>query len=139
MVESDFEQAFWEKAQKYDTLLETYSVCQYPMSEAEMPIAMEKHGFRDIRTGFATIDLTPDNPKFNSGLACDMINANRYCTLDSIGSVIETMLDHFTVDEVTEMKRLANIKYDTRIEQYKRGEKQWDTNVSVIMVIQGRK
>ncbi len=37
------------------------------------------------------------------------------------------------------MKRLANVKYDTRIEQYNRGEKQWDTNVSVIMVIQGIK
>lgn len=139
MVQSDFEQAFWEKAQKYDTSLQTYSVCQYPMSEAEIPIAMEKYGFSDIRTGFATIDLTPDNPKFRRQLAFDMINAERYCTLDSIGSVIETMPEHFTVDEVAEMKRLANIKYDTRIEQYNRGEKQWDTNVSVIMVIQGVK
>ena len=139
MVESDFEQAFWEKAQKYDTSLETYSVCQYPMSEAEMPIAMEKHGFRDIRTGFATIDLTPDNPKFNSELACDMINAERYSTLDSIDSVMAAMPEHFTAQEVAEMKRLANIKYDIRIEQYNRGEKQWDTNVSVIMVIQGIK
>lgn len=137
--QSDFEQAFWEKAQKYDTSLEKYSVCQYPMSEAEMPIVMEKYGFRDIRTGFATIDLTPDNPKFNRQLAFDMINAGRYCTLDSIDFAIETMPEHFTVDEVTEMKRLANIKYDTRIEQYKRGEKQWDTNVSIIMVIQGTK
>lgn len=136
---NDFEKAFWEKVQKYDTSLETYSVCQYPMSEAEMPVAMEKYGFRNIRTGYATIDLTPDHPKFNRQLAYDMINAERYSTLDSIDSVIETMPEHFTVDEAAEMKRLANIKYDTRIEQYNRGEKQWDTNVSLIMVIQGTK
>lgn len=37
------------------------------------------------------------------------------------------------------MKRLANAKYDTRIKQYQRGEKQWDTNVSIIMVIRGIK
>ncbi len=138
-AESDFEQAFWEKAQKFDTSLETYSVCKYPMSEAEMPIAMEKYGFRNIRTGFATIDLTPDNPKFDRQLAIDMINAERYSALDSIGSVIETMPEHFTAREVAEMKRLANIKYDTRIEQYNRGEKQWDTDVSVIMVVRGIK
>lgn len=65
-VLNDFEQEFWEKAEKYDTSLETYSVCQYPMSEAEMPIAMERYGFRDIRTGYATIDLTPDHPKFST-------------------------------------------------------------------------
>lgn len=138
-VRNDFEKAFWEKVQKYDTSLETYSVCQYPMSEAEMPVAMEKYGFRNIRTGYAAIDLTPDHPKFSRQLAYDMINAERYSTLDSIDSVIETMPEHFTVEEAAEMKRLANIKYDTRIEQYNRGEKQWDTNVSVIMVIQGTK
>lgn len=138
-VRNDFEKAFWEKVQKYDTSLETYSVCQYPMSEAEMPVAMEKYGFRNIRTGYAAIDLTPDHPKFSRQLAYDMINAERYSALDSIDSVIETMPEHFTVEEAAEMKRLANIKYDTRIEQYNRGEKQWDTNVSVIMVIQGTK
>lgn len=138
-VRNDFEKAFWKKVQKYDTSLETYSVCQYPMSEAEMPVAMEKYGFRNIRTGYAAIDLTPDHPKFSRQLAYDMINAERYSALDSIDSVIETMPEHFTVEEAAEMKRLANIKYDTRIEQYNRGEKQWDTNVSVIMVIQGTK
>ena len=49
------------------------------------------------------------------------------------------MPEHFTTGEVEEMKRLANAKYDTRIEQYQRGEKQWDTNVSIIMVIRGTK
>ena len=35
--------------------------------------------------------------------------------------------------------QFINAKYDVRIEQYKRGEKQWDTNVSIIMVIRGIK
>lgn len=139
MIQSDFEQVFWGKAQKYDTSLETYSVCQYPMSEAEMPVTMEKHGFRDIKTGFAAIDLTPDNPRFSRQFAVDMINAERYSTLDRISSVTEAMPEHFTAQEAAEMKRLTNIKYDTRIEQYDRGEKQWDTNVSIIMVMQGSK
>lgn len=135
----EYEQQFWKKVEKYDDSLEKYAVCQFPMSEAEMPAAMGKYGFCDIRTGFAAIDLTPDNPKFSTALAHDMINANRYTALDAIDSVLQTMPEHVTVEEVEEMKRLANAKYDTRIGQYDRSEKQWDTNVSIILVMRGTK
>lgn len=37
-----FEQNFWNKVKKYDNSLNDYSVCKYPMSEAELPLAMEK-------------------------------------------------------------------------------------------------
>ena len=136
---NEYEQQFWKKAEQHDDSMEKYSVCKYPMSEAELPAAMEKYGFNDIRTGYAIIDLTPDDPKFSPALAHDMINAGRYTALDAIESVLHTMPEYFTAEEVEEMKRLANAKYDTRIEQYERGEKQWDTNVSVIMVVRGTK
>ena len=35
------------------------------------------------------------------------------------------------------MKDLANAKYDARIAEYDRGERQWDTSVSIIMVVRG--
>lgn len=136
---NEYEQQFWKKAEQHDDSMEKYSVCKYPMSESELPIAMAEYGFSDIRTGYATIDLTPDNSRFSTALAHDMINANRYTSLDAIDSVLQTMPEHFTAAEVEEMKRLTNAKYDTRIEQYDRGEKQWDTNVSIIMVIRGIK
>ena len=119
--------------------MDRFALCKYPMSEAEMPVAMAKYGFSNVSTGFATIDLTPDNPKFSESLALDMINSNRYTALDGIESVLHTMPEHFTADEVEVMKNLANAKYDTRIAQYQSGEKQWDTNVSIIMVIRGIK
>ena len=136
---NEYEQQFWKKAEQHDDSMEKYSVCQYPMSEAQLPAAMEQYGFHDVRTGYAVIDLTPDDPKFSSALAHDMINAGRYTTLDAIGSVLHTMPEHFAAEEVEEMKRLANAKYDTRIGQYDRGEKQWDTNVSITMVVRGSK
>ena len=136
---NEYEQQFWKKAEQHDDSMEKYSVCKYPMSESELPITMAEYGFSDIRTGYATIDLTPDNSRFSTALAHDMINANRYTSLDAIDSVLQTMPEHFTAAEVEEMKRLTNAKYDTRIEQYDRGEKQWDTNVSIIMVIRGVK
>lgn len=139
IASNEYEQQFWKKAEQYDNSMEKYAVCQYPMNEAEMPVAMEKYGFTDIKTGFATIDLTPDNPKFSAAMAHNMINTLRQTTLDAIDSVLYTMPKHFTAQEIEEMKRLTNTKYDTRIEQYNRGEKQWDTNVSIIMVIRGTK
>ncbi|MBQ2729420.1 MAG: class I SAM-dependent methyltransferase [Clostridia bacterium] len=136
---SEYEQQFWKKAQEHDDSIDRFAVCKYPMSEAEMPVSMAEHGFSNISNGFATIDLTPDNPKFSTSLALDMINANRYTALDGIESVLHTMPEYFTVQEVEEMKRLTNVKYDTRVEQYKSGEKQWDTNVSIIMILRGIK
>lgn len=136
---NEYEQPFWKKAEQHDDSMDRFAVCKYPMSEAEMPVVMTEYGFANVSTGFATIDLTPDNPKFSASLALDIINANRYTALDGIDSVLHAMPEHFTTQEVEEMKRLANAKYDTRIEQYQRGEKQWDTNVSIIMVIRGTK
>lgn len=136
---NEYEQQFWKKAEQYDDSMDRFSVCKYPMSEAEIPTAMAEYGFSNISTGFVTVDLTPDNPRFSTSLALDMINANRYTALDIIESVLYTMPEHFTTQEIKEMKCLTNAKYDARIEQCKRGEKQWDTNVSIIMVIRGIK
>ena len=98
-----------------------------------------RYGFREIMTGFATVDLTPDNPKFSSEMARDIINANRETALDGIETVFRTIPQAFTAEEVESMKSLANTKYDTRIKQYNCGEKQWDTDVSIIMVVRGKK
>lgn len=139
LKQSDFERSFWEKASKYDDSMEKYAVCKYPMSEAELPLAMEKHGFSDITVGYATVDLTPDDPKYPREMAHAMINSGRFTSLNAIDSVLHTAPDRFTHEEIDEMKRLINKKYDKRIEQYERGEKQWDTNVNIIMVVRGVK
>lgn len=139
ITSNEFEQQFWKKAEKYDDIMDRYDICRYPMSESELPAAMEKYGFHNIKTGFAAIDLTPDNPKFSSDMAHAMINANRFTELEGIESVLHTVPQHFEAWEIEEMKRLVNDKYNERIEQYERGEKQWDTDVLVAMIIRGVK
>lgn len=86
------EKSFWDKIGKLDDTMERYEICRYPMSEAEMPAVMEKYGFSDVRTGFAVIDLTPDDPKYSAELAHDMINANRYTALDAIDSNVSIIM-----------------------------------------------
>lgn len=134
-----FEEQFWAKVNKYDNTLKEYSVCQYPMSESELPLAMQKYGFGGVATGYATIDLTPDDPKFNPSMAHDMINSVRYSALESIESVLNTMTEHFSDEEVSEMKEITNKRFDDRIMDYDAGKKYWETNLSIIMMIRGIK
>ena len=137
--DNEYERSFWEKAAKYDDSMERFAVCRYPMSEAEIPAAMARYGFDNVRTGYAVADLTPDDPKYSADMALDMINANRYNALDAIESVMNSMPERFDIGEIEEMRRMTNAKYDERIRLYNSGEKQWDTNVSIIMVIRGMK
>lgn len=133
------EESFWKKVEQYDDTMERFAVCKYPMSEAELPLALQTHGFQNVSTGYATIDLTPDHPDVSSDMAQAMINANRYTALEAVESVLWFMPGKVTEEECQAMKNIIEEKYDTRIGQYNRGEKQWDTNVSITMVIRGEK
>lgn len=139
LADSNFERGFWEKAAKHDNTIEKYSVGKYRMNEAQLPTVMQKYGFKDISTGYAVIDLTPDNPKYSAEMAREMINAERYLAMDAISAVRFAMPQYFSAEDFEEMTRLANAKYDERLAQYNRGEKQWDTAVSVTMAVRGVK
>ena len=138
-VADEREEEFWKRVSKYDDSMEKYSVCQYPMSEAELPAAAERYGFKNVSVGYATIDLTPDNPVYPSQMARDMINAHRGTKLDAFASVLRTMPERVSAEEIEEMKAAASRRYDKRLELYERGDKQWDTNVNIIMVVRGVK
>ena len=133
------EETFWKKVEQYDDTMERFSICKYPMSEAELPLALQTHGFQNVSTGYAAINLTPDHPAVSSDMAQAMINANRYTALEAVESVLRFMPGQVTEDECQVMKDIVVEKYDTRIAQYNRGEKQWDTNVSITMVVRGEK
>lgn len=100
---------------------------------------MQKFGFNNVSTEYITINLTPDNPIYSKETAHAMINANRQTHLDSIEKLDVIASDIVSKDEISELKRLVNLKYDKRIELYDAGIKQWDTNVSVTMVMRGTK
>jgi ubiquinone/menaquinone biosynthesis C-methylase UbiE len=133
------EEAFWKKVEQYDDTMDRFSVCKYPMSEAELPLELQIHGFQNVSTGYATINLTPDHPAVSSEMAQAMINANRYTALEAIDSVFRFLPGQVTEEECQFMKNIIEEKYDSRIGQYNRGEKQWDTNVNITMVVRGEK
>lgn len=138
--QTDFEADIWSRTEKrFAESLERYSVCRYPMSEAEYPACMEKHGFKNVSTEYLTINLTPDNPMYSRDMAHAMINSNRQNDINAVQLLKDIAPDIVTPQEVQELMRQVNQKYDRRMELYDKGIRQWDTNVSVTMMIRGIK
>lgn len=138
--ETGFEQDIWRRADQYfRKTYAKYRVCEYPQNEAELPLCMEKYGFKNVTTEYLTVNLTPDNPCCSAEMAHAMINANRQNDLDNAENILHIASEVVTPSEVDELKRLVNAKYDKRILLYDQGIKQWDTNMSVTMVVRGVK
>ncbi len=131
LAPTDTETEFWSNHPNDQDETEKYQVCRFPMSEAELPASMEKHGFINVSTGYVVIDLTPDDPRYPAHMAEAMIEADRQCALEAIG------LTHS--ENAESVLSAVNDKFDDRIRLYRDGKKQWDTATSVIMIIRGIK
>jgi len=136
-AEDDDERAFWRRMYEADDRWERYAVARYPLSEAELPAAMVRYGFREIRTDYAAIHLTPDDPDVPPELARQMLHAQRQNDLDALDALARTLPDRAA--EIAAMRQRLDAKHDLRAAQYERGEKQWDTAVSLVMMIRGVK
>ena len=124
------EAAFWESVPPSDEW-ERYGVGRYHMDEAELPRSMEQNGFSDVTVGYALIDLTPDAARYPAAMAETMIEAMRRNDLEAIRSVHDRSGDAAAA--------AVNAKYDERLRLYRAGQKQWDTSVSVTMILRGVK
>lgn len=125
------ETQFWDSIPQAENELEKYGVGRYLMSEAELPASMEKNGFMSVNTGYAIIDLTPDATKYSPEAAEAMIEEGRQSSLEAIRSAHS--------DHADKAIAAVNKKYNERIRLYRAGQKQWDTSVSVTMIIRGIK
>lgn len=128
LKKTEAEESFWSGVPD-DGIIEKYSIGKYAMSERELPSAMERFGFSDISTGYVVIDMTPDNPKYPPQMAEDMINAGRAADIEAILSTGQA--------EAEKIADMVNEKYDRRIALYRKGDRQWDTEVSITMVVRG--
>jgi len=138
--ETEFEKEIWSRAGRfYEEMGSKYAICAYPQTEAELPLCMEKYGFRNVSTEYVTVNLTPDNPEYSKEMAHAMINANRQGAIDSVESLLHVAAEAVTVEEVEKLKQIVNDKYDKRLELYDKGIKQWDTDMSVTMIVRGEK
>ena len=68
-----------------------------------------------------------------------MINANRRVELDQAELIRQLASDLISADEIEALMRMINARYDERLALYRSGIAQWDTNVSITMVLRGVK
>ena len=134
LEKSPEEKAFLSALPDFEEELKKYEVCQFPMTEAQLPASMENNGFTNITTGYAVINLTPDSPEYSKQFAEKIIEANRQVALEAVECA--------RVDD--EAKRGAalsaiNKKYDERLALFRAGKKQWDTSVTITMIVRGNK
>ena len=128
---TDEEKKFWDSIPESEDVRETCGVGAFHMSEAELPASMEKHGFKNVAAGYALIDLTPDAPKYPEKMAEAMIEEGRQSSLEAIRSAHS--------DHADKAIAAVNNKYDERLRLYRAGIKQWDTFISVTMILRGTK
>ena len=128
---TETERSFWDQQPDMEAEFETWQVCRFPRNEAELPAAMEAHGFRNVTTGYVVSDLTPDDPKYSAPMAEAMIEAERQNDLEAVRSTDSP--------EAEQICKLVNAKYDERLRLYRAGIKQWDTAVSLAMVLRGER
>jgi hypothetical protein len=100
---------------------------------------MEKNGFTNVKTGYLSLDFTPDSPYCSALKAEEIINSARESELESVESVLCSLPNHFTESEAEDIISAINKKYDKRLSIYESNTKLWDTEVSLIMLIRGVK
>ena len=140
MEENELESAVWARVEERMTEAQAArKVCQYPMSEAEYPRVMERYGFREVSTEYLTVNLTPDDPCYPPEMAHAMIEANRRNDLDVLDILEAIASDLVTPAELASLRALTNARFDKRLALYDAGEKQWDVNMTLLMVLRGVK
>jgi SAM-dependent methyltransferase len=115
-------------------------VAAYELTEQEYPAALERSGFTDVGANFFTIVCyAPDSQGTSKEMALEQIETNRLSAIESVNKALRRAPDALTESERTELFRKINDRYDTRITQYRNGEKLWDMATSTVLCVSGIK
>lgn len=135
---SEFEKELWQRTEEYyKEADEKYNVGKYSGTEQELSLQMGKYKFNNVQTHYLTINLTPDSEQYDKAFATKMIEANRRIHLNSLEYLPHIAPDVVTCEEIKKWASEINQKFDKRLEQYNLGNKQWDANIALTMVLRG--
>lgn len=123
------EQKFWKTVNSDKMVLEAQGVGKYWMTEQELPVSMESHGFSEVTTGYVIISLTPDNPLIPHQVSIDIIDAKRQEAIETVMSTHQQNAESIC--------QVIDMKFQKRLALLQNGEKQWDTYTSIAMIVRG--
>ena len=112
----------------------------FELSESDYPKALEAAGFRDVNVEFFNVTYyAPDNPTTPREMALEQINIGRLHSMAEIEKSLRMAPDALTPNELSRLLALMNERFDTRVAQYQRGEKQWDMTARMVLCATGIK
>ena len=112
----------------------------YEIDEQKYPAALESAGFEQVDIDFFTVvDYAPDNHSTSDEMAMEQIETKRTHALESVTKALRRAPEALSENEKAELFRKINDRYDTRITQYRTGEKQWDVTTSTVLCAAGCK
>ncbi len=139
-AETEFEQELWGRVDaRLREINRQMSVRAYPMTERELPIAMEKYGFHSVSVNYIIAHMTPDDPSYDADSARFIIESERATGLNPVNYLKNAAPELVSDAELEKLTAIINKKYDDRLALYDKGEKQWDTYVSITMIVRGIK
>jgi len=126
----------WNEADKNDLS----NIQRYENNERRYFEYLEKYNFKNISVDvLAVLPYAPDSFNATEEMATEQINENRLSEICSVKKAQRLAPNALTDDEYNQLLSMINCRYDTRLEQYKKGEKLWDYCVSTVLAISGVK
>ncbi|MDL2319323.1 methyltransferase domain-containing protein, partial [Eubacteriales bacterium OttesenSCG-928-A19] len=126
----------WDAARRN----ERSHIARHSDSKRQWAISMEKAGFSDITLrALATVAYCPDSHEVGQALAIEQVNVDRLNELCSVEKAMRMVPTALTGQELARLNGLINTRYDTRLEQYERGERLWDYGVTTVLAVIGSK
>jgi hypothetical protein len=101
---------------------------------------LEAAGFREVNADFFNvIYYAPDNYSTPRELALAQIEGERVGSKACIEINLRLAPDALTAEEQRRLLALMDARFDHRIAQYQRGEKQWDMTARMVLCASGIK
>ena len=135
------EQALMQKARAgADDFDKRNGICAYPLTERELPMALEQAGFERVSIDVLSVmRYAPDSADVPDALAIAQINEARLSLHASVEKALAQTPDALTPDETTRLHALIDARFDKRLALYQRGEKLWDIASSTVVAATGCK
>ena len=139
--ENEDEQALWKKmhaAAKGKCPRE--NVGGFELSESDYPRALETAGFRNVNVDFFNvIYYAPDTPTTPYERAIEQIECERAGAKACVEKSLRMAPDALTPEELRQLLSMIDRRHDNRLDQYERGEKQWDLTARMVLCATGVK
>jgi len=112
----------------------------YELSESDYPRKLEEAGFHNVHADFFAVTYyAPDCAGTPREMALEQIGGERLDCTTGVEKAARMAPDALTPGEQRRLLQLMGERFDLRVAQYERGEKQWDMCARMVLCASGAK